>query len=86
MSNDKEIKSAMSPACTPADNNNDRRQRRGGRNWHNCQCFHNAAAANLDKFKGKIKEIQLDNLNITGLINAANFIGSFKNIANYLQL
>jgi hypothetical protein len=83
MSNDKEIKPAASPAPTPADNNNDCHQRGGGHHCHNCQRFHNAAAAHSGKFKGKIKDIKLDIFENTGLNNAANFN---KNIADYLQL
>jgi hypothetical protein len=40
----------------------------------------------LCKFKGKIKDIELDVFNSTGLNYAAKFNCSLKNIANYLQL
>jgi hypothetical protein len=86
MSNDKVIKPATSPAPIPADNNTDHCQRGGGRHRHNCQRFHNPAAANSGKFKGKIKDTELDVFDNTGLNDAANFNCSLKNIANYLQL
>jgi hypothetical protein len=86
MSNYKKIKPAASPVLMPADNNNDCHWRGGGRHCHNCQHFHNAAAAHLGKFKGKIKDIKFEVFNNTGLNDATNFNHSLKNIANYLQL
>jgi hypothetical protein len=86
MSSNKEIKPAASAAPMPADNNNNHYRRGGGCHCHNCQHFHNAAAAHLGKFKGKIKYIELDFFDNTGLNDAANFNHSLKNIANYLQL
>ena len=86
MSNDKEIKPAASPVPTPADNNNDHHRWGGGCHRHSCQRFHDVAAAHSGKFKGKIKDIEFDLFDNTGLNDAANFNRSLKNIADYLQL